>query len=77
MTITRTLAIATAVALAATQALSAAAETAQSSKGPHRQPRHHVAKTVNTQPKSSVQYGNNTRDSSYGGVYGENSFKGE
>jgi hypothetical protein len=75
--LTKTVAVAVAVMLVGMQGLNATAQAAQSSKVPHHPPRRHVAKSVNTQPKSAIQYGNNTRDNSYGGVYGENSFKGE
>jgi hypothetical protein len=46
-------------------------------KGQQHQPRRHIAKNYSAPPKGAVQYGNNTRDNTHGGVYGEYSFKGE
>ena len=76
MTIRRTTILAVAAVLLTSPGVLIAAEAPKQSKAQHHRPRHQAAKTVST-PNGAAQYGNNTRDSSYGGVYGENSYKGD
>jgi hypothetical protein len=77
MTITRATVLATAAVLLASTGTVSAAKAPQHSKAQQQQHRHQAAKEVSTPTKGAVQYGNNTQDNSHGGVYGENSFKGE
>jgi len=77
MTITRATVLATAAVLLASTATLSAAKSPQHSKAQQQQHRRQAGKEVSTPTKGAVQYGNNTQDNSHGGVYGENSFKGE
>ena len=78
MTITRATVLATAAVLLASTGTVSAAKPPQHSKAQQQQQhRRQAAKEVSTPTKGAVQYGNNTQDNSHGGVYGENSFKGE
>ena len=74
MTITRATVLATAAVLLASTGTVSAAKPPQHSKAQQQQHRRQAAKEVST---PTIQYGNNTQDNSHGGVYGENSFKGE
>ena len=76
MTITRATVLATAAVLLASTGTLSAAKAPRHSKA-QQQHRRQAAKEVSTPTKGAVQYGNNTQDNSHGGVYGENSFKGE
>ncbi len=77
MTITKATVLVTAAVLLASYGTLSAAEAPQHSKARQHQHRRQAAKEVSTPTKRADQYGNNTQDNSYGGVYGENSFKGE
>ena len=72
MTITRAMILTAAAVLAASAPLSAA-EAPQHGKAQHHKYRlYRPAGNASTQHKGgAVKYGNNTRDNSYGGVYGE------
>jgi hypothetical protein len=66
-TITKSIMLTTAAVLLASAGPLGAAETIHHGKSQRHAHHHYVA----AQHKSAVKYGNNTRDNSYGGVYGE------
>jgi hypothetical protein len=76
-TITKTIMLTIAAFFLAYAGALSAAEAPQHGKGQHHQRHRHIAENVSAQHKGAVQCGNNTRDNSYGGVYGEDAFKGD
>ena len=71
MTVARTMILAAAAVLLAAGPLSAA-EGPQHAKGQHHKYRlYRSPGNAAHRNKGAVQYGNNTRDNGYGGVYGE------
>jgi len=69
-TITKTMMLITVAVFLSSGSLSAA-EPPQHQKGQHHRHYRQPAGNVSGQHRGAVQYGNNTRDNSYGGVYGE------
>ena len=71
MTMTRTIILTAAAALLTSPGALSAADAPQHQKGQLHRHHRQLAGKVSGQHRGAVQYGNNTRDNSYGGVYGE------
>ena len=71
MTMTRTIMLTAAAVLLTSPGTLSAADAPQHQKGQHHRHYRQPAANILGQHRGAVQYGNNIRDNSYGGVYGE------